>query len=133
MQREIKFRVWDIRDRRIIDWEELQRFPALVLVILCGRHSEFIPMQYTGLKDKNGKEIYEADIVSDGDTIEIVPIWIVKWGIMPCYMGWTDEPEMVGWLKEPIDKRYDAVPLFIYPNTEVIGNIYKNPDLLEKK
>ncbi len=66
---------------------------------------EFAFMQYTGLKDKNGKEIYEGDIVEHliGGTLE------VKW----LNHGWT-----------PFMSWHDV------EHYEIIGNIYENPELL---
>lgn len=77
----------------------------------------FILMQYTGLKDKSGKEIYEGDIVKDCDTSDSV--FAVKW----------DETKAGYFMPVEFDEEYaysiSAVTL------EVIGNIYQNPELIK--
>ncbi len=74
---------------------------------------DLVLMQYTGLKDKNGKEIYEGDIVKDG-WLKNNPLEVVEWS------GTGFEP----FADHSITEDYD-------PNTiEVIGNVYENPDLL---
>ena len=94
---------------------------------------DFIFMQFTGLVDKNGTEIYEDDIVkiterSFGDT------WVasVSWGkpqrINTWYAGET-------WLLQFTNPDLDA-PLYPYcqrrngHEVEIIGNIYENPELV---
>lgn len=81
--------------------------------------------QYTGAKDKNGKEIYEGDVVRfvswerEWDTIEIELV----------------EPiEFKEGAFDPIPKRCkceDGYYSYGYKNFEVIGSIYENPELLE--
>ena len=79
-------------------------------------------MQSTGLKDKNGKEIFEGDIV-DYKGREAV----VKWhGSYASFIY-----RFVDGLKERVSE-WDPLFLACY-NFEVIGNIYENPELLEDK
>ena len=78
-------------------------------------------MQYTGLKDKNHKEIYEGDILTDGKFK-----WVVEFidGAFWAKRGRTVENIKVIQRKRWIAMQEDCI--------EVIGNIYENPELLEQ-
>lgn len=72
-------------------------------------------LQYTGLKDKNGKEIYEGDIVKAFNFLnenEESVLIVVKYNTKDCGYNIID---------------------FFGVSYEVIGNIYENPELLNKK
>lgn len=87
-------------------------------------------LQYTGLKDKNGKEIYEGDVLEFEYEDEF-------WGSKPHKVRRTVKWETyygAGWY---FGKSYkDGEKRWSYPkppeDAEVIGNIYENPELLEK-
>lgn len=78
--------------------------------------------QYTGLKDKNGNEIYEGDILSNGYEKSIV-VWVKEQAGFMLKLT-NKEYEKEKWTNPMIDLRKDD---------EVIGNIYENPELLEER
>lgn len=122
-----KFRAWDKETQTMLD-VPLIDFKKSVLV---GEHWEFGEtifinfddihlMQSTGLKDKNGKEIFEKDILDyNGRKV------IVKW-----------HGSYASFIYEFVDELENRVtewqPLYLsYYHFEIIGNIYENPELLE--
>lgn len=76
--------------------------------------------QYIGVPDKNGKEVYEGDIVRTN----IGRLCKVVWFSSPQYQGWDLEPVET---KNPPQKERE-----LWKGLEVIGNVYENADLLKE-
>jgi uncharacterized phage protein (TIGR01671 family) len=129
--REIKFRLWSKSRQEMIypkfgwytkcyigDNGVLQDIQLGTAIGLNGTKLEL--MQYTGLKDKNGKEIYEGDIVERN---------VLAFEEVRTFTGEVIMYEGAWW----IDNGSAAVPLWSETHElEVIGNIYENPDLAQK-
>ena len=87
---------------------------------------DIILMQSTGLKDKNGKEIFEGDILTDGHTTGDIRNH-------PTLGFYTvDESSKEGYLSDTVGiEDFEEAKEFMRNSIEVIGNIYENPELLE--
>lgn len=109
MTREIKFRAYDNLLKHFVECGGEQ---VMMIRGTFAKHSEIELSQYTGLKDRNGKEIYESDIVHfntlGGNNMYYEVRWSdAKTGFKPTRLTKTNQAEL-----------------------EIIGNIYENPELL---
>jgi len=127
--REIKFRAWNFKDKKMFSAEEMTVDQMAILpdghfANIDGQHTsrsiiysheQMLPLQYTGLKDKNGKEIYEGDILRReiGETIHRAAVTFEEGRFVTSHPGGG-----IGWTVNSA-------------TSEVIGNIYENPELLK--
>ncbi|MFA5208566.1 MAG: YopX family protein [Candidatus Paceibacterota bacterium] len=151
--REIKFRAWDKETKEMIQVTHMMwRFHCGLRVDCLSNGttlhdaSGYELMQYTGLKDKNGKEIYEGDIISYPDTeSDYVDVGIgvgLKCAEMSCY-GFAPVVFALGTFGldcdggESLGRGFHSFEWitdtygFTFKELEVIGNIYENPELAE--
>ena len=135
--REIKFRAWDAEER-VMHYNSEKEL-VLVNVIndkvyvfhsdnifdsphFIDRTGRVFPMQYTGLKDKNGRDVYEGDIgAGQRITWGTVERFVVEW-------------DGTGW--KPFNYHGEDAwgsGTMEADKSEVVGNIYENPELVEAK
>ncbi len=135
--RDIKFRAWDRRYKNMLNdaakvgdvlyWDGGKCFTAITDFGIEPPYHDM--MQFTGLRDKNGKDIYEGDIVKlEGINGEI---WAVYWFYDRWCLG--DGKKGMGGFQEDYDNGdyYDGDDIN-WDKSEIIGNIYENPELLTK-
>ncbi len=122
MSRVIKFRAWNKPTKQMLYW-------GFIYEILTGHgadsrnfepeHNEW--MQFTGLLDKNGKEIYENDLVSSKSHLpEVMQVEFIEGAFCMTHPTIEDYPI-------DINHFYPSIGTDLI----VIGNIYQNPDLIK--
>lgn len=120
---EIKFRAWDKKSKKWLKecWISLYGYPIINIrsehmgADLPEIREDIVELtQFTGLTDKNGKEIYEGDLVGEKDFY-----FEVTWDRGAFHIG--NSQTLIEWLDSRSRKGF---------GTEVLGNIYENPELL---
>lgn len=116
-----KFRVWDNVDYMsgTFTLSDLQEGKIKFT-------SDCVILEYIGLKDKNGNEIYRGNIIDLGQTVNGCSRFIVEWSQKR--MGWTLRYALK--MTTPRTYEYDVEDAFNIEEIEIIGHIYQNPELL---
>ena len=127
MNRPIHFRAWDgekmhcNEDALFIDnswWYGKSEYDTPPLGAYSG-NDEAVIMQFTGLLDRNGKEIFEGDVVEHRNYIkELLGKYEVRWGLFGFTLHDPLHPELLSYYVSP-------------EQLEIIGNIYENPELIK--
>lgn len=128
-----KYRAWNKSTKEMyeaddivyIDFEEKQICVKTLFFERASRYdfNDIVLMQSTGLTDKNGKEIFEGDILSvetDEENVKVEVSWDSKHALFAFESKKYNE-------KIPLDELFEDNS---YP-FKIIGNIYENPELLE--
>lgn len=124
--REIKFRAWD-KYSKIMLYSDEEKYPLWELLRDCYK-DERILMQYVGLKDKNGKEIYEGDILNTNSPHQVVAPYYVKTAL-----PFIELVNSTGWDYDNGDYYHGGdITSHAWKEFEVIGNIYEQDYLLKE-
>ena len=129
--REIKFRAWDKEEKKTIVIKSLKTDDIGNLYYInreLVNPTNIVMMQYTGLKDRIGTEIYESDVLHWKDLSELSD------GTLECNVRVFWDDEHLRWSIETLEKFRNIEKLYDYSDIreiEVIGNIYENPELLD--
>lgn len=144
--REIKFKAWDKTKNTMMSPQDFSKHHTIDgngKITACALYKEMfknvsnsiVLLQYTGLKDKNGTEIYASDIVKHipyhhaAEEEEMVEIRFGQYNDGECYV---DEKHL-GWFAfNSKDNRRRETLIDIHNNCEVIGNKFESPELLNK-
>lgn len=125
MNIEIKFRAWNEVSEKMLNWNEFLN-TNMKNTFIAPESTGLILMQSTGLHDKNGKEIYEEDIVKiRNKSSKVIPIKPLIAQIV-----WSEEYLAYILITTSVKDAFENLGDYIDYDIEVIGNVFENPKLL---
>lgn len=121
--REIKFRIYNKEMNHMMHWFLLKDMQWTLKETFQNESEDYSePMQFTGIRDHKGNEIYEGDIVQ------------YKQRNLEAAFGMTDGEDYIEKIGEiKYSGQSFNVPQGFIKELEVVGNIFQNPELLEEK
>lgn len=132
--REIKYQYWDFKDRKMSTMEDngvirkayksedtsVWQDCSLGLLVMRHHENKGALREYTGLKDKSGKDVFDGDIIQSARTK------------LNYIIGW--DGESASWIALCTDTSKDFhLGSYGWDEAEIIGNTYESPELLEAK
>lgn len=137
--RDIKFRAWHKNIKEMFEVGQItlkkgiwdyQPEDRKYIGMSIPYQPSFILMQYTGLHDKNGKEIYEGDIVKI--TENILKQKVIRLKPIIADIEWSEEYLTYTLITTSVKDAFESLTDYLDEyDIEVIGNIYENKELLE--
>ncbi len=129
--RQIKFRAWDKKNNKMLDWEKEKIDGSMSIGRLFLYPNDYELMQFTNSKDKDGKEMYEGNIVkgvyiysNDSGLIAETGIFIA----VKTLCGYDIRKKTLVWEDKEINNHIIDRE---YNEPKIIGNIYENPELIK--
>ena len=117
--REIKFRAWSIDGKKMYNWEQMQT-PSHKLYKYFWWDDMYKIMQYIGKKDKKNTEIYHFDILENESGRRVLVVY---------FMG----PKYCGWDLDGLNEKGSVDQNRWWEGWTVIGDKFRNPELLKEK